>query len=137
MPTLNPPAPHVQPRASARRTAAVPDCANDPHHGHAAALAPPAWTTAQLTAAADLCDAMSDPARLRLLLWLAQREMCVSELVECDESRLGSVSARLQRLHAANLVSRRREAKHVYYALADAHVRDLLHNLLGHAAETR
>ncbi len=82
-----------------------------------------------------MCRALSDASRLRLLLWLAQREMCVSELVECDQAKLGSVSARLQILHAARLVTRRREAKHVFYALADDHVRVLLTNVLTHAAE--
>ena len=82
-----------------------------------------------------MCRALSDPSRLRLLLWLAKREMCVSELVECEQAKLGSVSARLQILHAARLVTRRREAKHIFYALADDHVRVLVTNVLTHAAE--
>ncbi|MCM5705728.1 metalloregulator ArsR/SmtB family transcription factor [Larsenimonas salina] len=78
---------------------------------------------------------MSDPARLRLLLWLSQREMCVSELVELEQAKVSSISARLKTLYAGRLVSRRREAKHIYYALADDHVRVLLNNIVGHAAE--
>ena len=104
-------------------------------HTNDHALAAPPSTPQQLEAAAAMCRALSDASRLRLLLWLAQREMCVSELVECDQAKLGSVSARLQILHAARLVTRRREAKHVFYALADDHVRVLLINVLTHAAE--
>ncbi|HEY0295220.1 MAG TPA: metalloregulator ArsR/SmtB family transcription factor [Bordetella sp.] len=89
----------------------------------------------QLDTAAAMCQALSDPARLRLLLWLAQREMCVSELVEFEQAKVSSISARLQTLHAARLVTRRREAKHIFYALADEHVHALLRNILGHAAE--
>ena len=89
----------------------------------------------QLDSAAAMCHALSDPARLRLLLWLAQREMCVSELVALEQAKVSSISARLQMLHAANLVTRRREAKHIFYALADEHVHRLLHNILDHAAE--
>ena len=82
-----------------------------------------------------MCRALSDASRLRLLLWLAQREMCVSQLVECEQAKLGSISARLQVLHAARLVARRRQAKHVIYSLADDHVRALVRNIINHAAE--
>jgi len=83
-----------------------------------------------------MCQALSDPARLRLLIWLNDRERCVSELMELEQAKLGSISARLQTLHNVQLVKRRREAKHVFYSLADAHVRDLVSNILNHAAES-
>jgi len=83
-----------------------------------------------------MCQAMSDPARLRLLIWLNERERCVSELVELEQAKTGSISARLQTLYNAQLVTRRRDAKHVFYSLADAHVRDLVRNILHHAAES-
>jgi ArsR family transcriptional regulator len=35
------------------------------------------------------------------------------------------------------LVKRRREAKHVFYALADEHVLPLVRNAIDHAAESR
>lgn len=82
-----------------------------------------------------MCHALSDSSRFRLLLLLADGERCVSELVQYEQAKLSSISARLQALHTARLVSRRREAKYVFYALADDHVRGLLHNLLTHAAE--
>ncbi len=105
--------------------------------GHAAPPpAAPSATPAQLDTAAAICHAMSDAARLRLLLALVPGERCVSELVGLDGGKLSSISARLNALHAARLVSRRREAKHVYYALADEHVLALLNNVLGHAAES-
>jgi DNA-binding transcriptional ArsR family regulator len=105
------------------------------HHDHPTATLGD-HSPQRLEVAAAMCQAMGDPARLRLLLWLSQREMCVSELVEHEQAKLSSISARLQVLHAARLVTRRKEAKHVIYALADQHVRDLLSNILGHAAET-
>jgi ArsR family transcriptional regulator len=40
-------------------------------------------------------------------------------------------------LSAVRLVSRRREAKHVFYALADGHVLPLIRNAIDHAAESR
>jgi ArsR family transcriptional regulator, lead/cadmium/zinc/bismuth-responsive transcriptional repressor len=95
------------------------------------------YTQKHLDVAAAMCQALSDSARLRLLLLLSKREMCVSELVDYEEAKLSSISARLQTLHAARLVTRRREAKHVFYALADEHVYNLLSNILGHAVETQ
>ncbi len=104
-------------------------------HADAPTLSLPSHTESQLRLAAQMCQAMGDPARLRILLWLAQREVCVSELVELEQAKLSSISARLQQLHAARLVARRRHAKHIFYSLADEHVRALLMNVLNHAAE--
>ncbi len=95
-----------------------------------------AWSDQHLHLASTMFQALSDPARLRLLLWLARREMCVTELVELENAKLSSISARLQLLHGARLVTRRRDAKHIFYALADDHVRTLLDDVLAHAAET-
>jgi ArsR family transcriptional regulator len=40
-------------------------------------------------------------------------------------------------LHAVRLVKRRREAKHIFYAVADDHVLQLVQSSLGHAAERK
>jgi ArsR family transcriptional regulator, lead/cadmium/zinc/bismuth-responsive transcriptional repressor len=88
----------------------------------------------QLEMAAALFRALGDPERLRLLVRLKERECCVSELVS-DGDKFTTVSARLQLLLNAQLVSRRREARHVYYRLADAHVTRLITNALEHVAE--
>jgi len=106
------------------------------HHPPADRAALAAYSARQLELAAAMCQALSDPARLRLLIWLNERERCVSELVELEQAKLGSISARLQTLHNAQLVKRRRDAKHVLYSLTDAHVRDLVSNILNHAAES-
>ncbi|MGP1516866.1 MAG: ArsR/SmtB family transcription factor [Ottowia sp.] len=93
---------------------------------------------AQLEMAAAMCSALSDVGRLRLVLRLMNSpdgELCVSELVEHEQAKASSISARLQVLHAARLLTRRREMKHIYYSLADDHVRHLVLNILGHAAE--
>lgn len=104
---------------------------------HAPTQEPPlACGARQLEQAAAMCHALSDPARLRLLLWLRRGERCVAELTALEQGRTSSISARLQALHAARLVSRRREARHVFYALADEHVEALLDNVLRHAGET-
>lgn len=91
----------------------------------------------QLEGACAMFRALADPSRLRLLARLGEREVCVSELAELENDKLSTVSARLQMLHAVRLVKRRREAKHVFYAVADDHVLQLVHSALGHAAERK
>ncbi|MDO4904480.1 MAG: metalloregulator ArsR/SmtB family transcription factor [Lautropia sp.] len=124
---------HIPPSTQTLPEQDHPDC----RHAHPAdpALSAPSFTEQQLQLAAQMCQAMGDPTRLRILLWLAQREVCVSELVELENAKLSSMSARLQQLHNARLVSRRRQAKHIFYSLADEHVRNLLMNVLNHASE--
>lgn len=81
--------------------------------------------------------ALGDPERLRLLVRLAGGEACVSELAAEENEKITTVSARLKTLRDARLVTRRREAKHAFYALADQHVLPLIRNAIDHAAEGR
>jgi DNA-binding transcriptional ArsR family regulator len=89
----------------------------------------------ELERAAVMFRALGDPARLRLLTRLAGSEICVTELADLDDEKLTTISARLQTLHEARLVKRRREAKHIYYALLDTHVLRLVQSAMQHAAE--
>jgi ArsR family transcriptional regulator, lead/cadmium/zinc/bismuth-responsive transcriptional repressor len=95
----------------------------------------PEW--AQIETAAEMFAALGDPERLRLLVRLAAGEACVSELAEDEGEKITTVSARLKTLFAVRLVRRRREAKHVFYALADEHLLPMLRNAIDHAAEGR
>jgi ArsR family transcriptional regulator, lead/cadmium/zinc/bismuth-responsive transcriptional repressor len=85
--------------------------------------------------AAGFFRALADPARLKLLTRLADGEWCVTELAQAAHVALPTVSQQLRLLRAEGLVKRRRVAKHVYYALADGHIRDLLRSALEHACE--
>ena len=102
-------------------------------------MRPPATlpSRAQIEAAAEMFRAVGDPERLRLLLRLAKSEACVSELAEDEGEKITTVSARLKILSVARLVRRRREAKHIFYALADEHVLPLVRNAIDHAGESR
>jgi ArsR family transcriptional regulator len=46
-----------------------------------------------------------------------------------------TISQRLKVLHQEGLITRRREGKHIYYALDDDHVLQLLNNVMEHVAE--
>jgi ArsR family transcriptional regulator len=85
--------------------------------------------------AAVMCAALGDTARIRLLELLLDGRHCVSELADETGASLSSVSQRLKILAAANLVQRTREGRHVYYALADAHVSEILKQVFDHASE--
>ena len=110
----------------------APTCVEGAHPDRTPFAAPADGT---LESAAAMLSAAGDPARLRLLLRLAEGERCVGELAEAEGEKLATVSARLKLLHTARLVTRRREAKHVHYALADHHVLRLVRDVLDHAAE--
>lgn len=104
------------------------------HQSRPPARLPP---RAQIEAAAEMFQALGDPERLRLLVRLGEGEACVSELAENEGEKITTVSARLRILFAARLVKRRREAKHVFYSLADEHLPPMLRNAIEHAAEDR
>jgi DNA-binding transcriptional ArsR family regulator len=79
-----------------------------------------------LAAAAAMLRTLGDPERLRILVRLGGGELCVSELAELEDEKFSTVSARLKALLAVRLVTRRRDAKHVFYAIADDHVLSLI-----------
>src|SRR5688572_25033958 len=112
---------------------AAPGCrAGDPSHPERRAVT---LGAASLRRAAKLFRAMGDEPRLRLLELLAEDEWCVTELVESLQEKFSTVSQRLRILGEAGLVVRRRQGTHIYYALADRHVANMIRNALAHADE--
>jgi ArsR family transcriptional regulator, lead/cadmium/zinc/bismuth-responsive transcriptional repressor len=107
------------------------------HGGHPPRVAASLPRSNDLALAAAMLRALGDPERLRILIRLAEGELCVSELAELEDEKLTTVSARLKSLFAVRLVARRRDAKHIYYALADDHVLGLIQSAIDHAAERR
>jgi DNA-binding transcriptional ArsR family regulator len=100
-------------------------------HQHAEQPIPPA----SLERAAELFRAMGDGPRLRILDLLKNGELCVTEIVAAVNEKFSTVSQRLRILRGEGLIARRREGNHIYYALADRHVADLILNALAHATE--
>lgn len=83
--------------------------------------------------AAQLFKALADPERLKLMAILAKKEACVSELATKDQ--MSTVSQRLKTLRNENLVSKKREGKHIIYSLTDHHVFELIENAIAHVKE--
>lgn len=88
-----------------------------------------------LTPTVQLLKGFADDTRLRILCLLRGREVCVHEIVDALDMSQSAVSHQLRVLRDARLVSHRREGRHVYYRLADDHVREMLENALSHGAE--
>jgi ArsR family transcriptional regulator, lead/cadmium/zinc/bismuth-responsive transcriptional repressor len=95
----------------------------------------PAPDAVSVERTAQLFRAMGDAQRLRLLEFLKHGERCVTEIVAILNEKFSTVSQRLRLLRGEGLVRRRREGTHIYYALADRHVAELIQNARAHADE--
>lgn len=86
-----------------------------------------------LTLMADLFGMLSDPSRLKILMYLQDHdEVCVSDLADWTELSESAVSHALRLLRAHGIVDARREGRWIYYALVDEHVRVLLDATVEH-----
>lgn len=109
---------------------AEPGCAAHEHRGGAAPI-----DAVACERAAAIFRALGDPQRLRILMVLEASERCVSELCEILDDNMPAISQRLRLLKSERVVRSRRDGKHIYYALADAHISRLVTNGLLHALE--
>jgi DNA-binding transcriptional ArsR family regulator len=68
---------------------------------------------------ASICDALSDPGRLRIVAALFPGELCVCQILELLELAPSTVSKHLAILRAAGLIDARKEGRWMYYRIAD------------------
>lgn len=80
----------------------------------------------------ELFKALGDPTRLRIISLLLENEVCVHTLEAVLGMSQSAISHQLRVLRQLNLVRFRKEGRHVYYALDDEHVRDLVKQGLLH-----
>ena len=83
--------------------------------------------------AGDWFAVLADPTRVRILqaLSLAPR-WCVGDLALSLEISASALSHQLAYLHERGIVTRAKEGRLVFCALADAHVRHVLRDALAH-----
>jgi ArsR family transcriptional regulator len=91
-----------------------------------------------------ITKALSDPGRVRILLALRRRELCVCRITELFGFAPSTISKHLSILHHAGLIQSRKTERWVYYRLPDppvsAVVRKALnwvHQSLANTAETK
>lgn len=78
-----------------------------------------------------IAKALADPSRVRLLLALEGRELCVCQLTALLELAPSTVSKHLSLLHQAKLVELRRAGRWVYYRQAGPNAPALVREALG------
>jgi DNA-binding transcriptional ArsR family regulator len=69
---------------------------------------------------------LADPTRVRMIKALADAEWCVSELTHALKMDQPAVSHQLKYLRELGIVRAKKTGRHVYYTLADSHVRETL-----------
>lgn len=70
-----------------------------------------------------VAKAMADPIRVRILVALRGRELCVCELCDALKVSQSTLSTHLQLIRKAGLVSTRKEGKWIYYSANPEHRR--------------
>jgi ArsR family transcriptional regulator, arsenate/arsenite/antimonite-responsive transcriptional repressor len=66
-----------------------------------------------------ITKALADPSRVRILLALRRRELCVCQITELFGFAPSTMSKHLSILHQAGLISSRKTERWVYYRLPD------------------
>jgi ArsR family transcriptional regulator len=84
---------------------------------------------------AELFKVFGDTTRIRILWALSEAEMCVCDIAALLNMTSSSISHQLRVLKQARLVRHRKDGKIVYYALDDAHVREIFGQGLAHTGE--
>ena len=84
---------------------------------------------------ADFYRLFGDPTRIQILCALFDREYPVGELAEKLNMTQSAISHQLKILKQGRLVRNRREGRSVFYALADDHVKTIIHQGMEHISE--
>lgn len=95
---------------------------------------PPTTSLDEHTAAelAEFFRALGDTSRVRILTALLEGELNVGALAERAGVSMSAVSHHLRGLRQLKLVRARRDGRHIFYGLDDAHVATLLEQGLDH-----
>jgi DNA-binding transcriptional ArsR family regulator len=75
---------------------------------------------------------LADPTRVRMVKALADGEWCVSDLTQALGMDQPAVSHQLKYLREQGIVSWTKSGRHVYYTLADDHLRNILIDSMAH-----
>lgn len=92
-------------------------------------------STDELQQLTELYRAMGDLTRMKILWFLMDEELCVSELAFYMHFNESAISHQLKTLRSAHLVKSRRSGKNIFYQLSDDHVKWILTQTLEHISE--
>jgi len=111
----------------------------DRRHSHRREIASARATLADdglVTDMAETFKVLSDPTRLKIVIALAQHELCTYDIAQVIGSSESVVSHQLRLLKALRLVRQRKEGKLVFTMLDDEHIDDLLRVARRHCEES-
>jgi DNA-binding transcriptional ArsR family regulator len=80
----------------------------------------------QLTEASEMLKLLAHPCRLRLLEFLAERELPVNTLVELTGEQQSTISGHLRRMKIGGVVASEHRGREVWYSLENRCVVSLL-----------
>ena len=92
-------------------------------------------SAAALRESSELFKVLGDETRMRLICALLSGEICVHEMAGLVDMSQSAVSHQLRILRQTRLVRYRRQGRHIYYALADDHIRQLVALAVDHVQE--
>ncbi len=112
----------------------LPECEKDAEHLHknAPTEMPEEETLYDL---ADFFKIFGDSTRISILFVIDKGPMCVHDISEVLGMTKSAVSHQLKILRQSDLVKYKKSGKHVFYELADDHVRDIIEKALEHIKE--
>src|SRR5215470_12084870 len=76
---------------------------------------------------AELCQALADPTRLRLLSLLGARPQAVKDLVAATGERQAKISQHLSTMRQRGIVRTERVGNEVHYSLTDTRILEACH----------
>lgn len=65
----------------------------------------------------DICKALGDPNRLKIIQLLVNGELCACKLLEAFNISQPTLSHHMKILEACGLINSRRDGKHTYYSI--------------------
>ncbi|MBR4162643.1 MAG: helix-turn-helix transcriptional regulator [Solobacterium sp.] len=80
-------------------------------------------------------DMFSDSTRLKIMNALFTHELCVGDLAALLEMSTSAISHQLSSLKKTRLVATRKIGKHVYYSMADEHIKNIYKMAYEHIRE--
>jgi len=92
-------------------------------------------TQNDITILAETFRLLGDPSRLKIMLRCLEGSSSVGEIAECLDLSQSLVSHHLRLLRGARLVKGERQAKQIFYTVADKHVSRVLLDMVSHIAE--
>ena len=105
----------------------------DASPGASADLAPLSHN--DVTILAETFRLLGDPSRLKIMLYCMKGPSSVGDIAESLELSQSLVSHHLRLLRGARLVKGARQAKQIFYEVADQHVSQVLLDMATHIAE--